>query len=127
MSVHVGVLDDDHKKMVAMIDDLFSSIQDGRGKNAVANILDKLVVYTVEHFAREEALFDKTGYPDAAPHKKAHAEMTKRVLAYQQKYRDEKTDALVVEIANFLWTWLVDHDLTFDKKYSPYLNSKGVF
>jgi len=126
MSVHVKVLDNDHRKMVAMINDLFSGIQDGRGKNAVSKALDDLVVYTAEHFAREEAFFDKTEYPDAAPHKKAHAEMAKHVLSYQEKYQNEKTDALVIEIANFIWTWLVDHDLTFDKKYGPHLNSKGV-
>jgi hemerythrin len=127
MSVHVGALDDDHRKLVSMIDAFFCALQDKRDKKAVVGALDKVVSFAIGHFAREEALFEKTGYPDAVRHKSAHAEMTKRVLAYQQKVKNAEVDELIIEDANFVWTWLVDHDLTFDKKYGPFLNSKGIF
>ncbi len=126
MSVHVGVLDDDHRRMVSMINDLFGCIQNGQCKKTITDTVDALVVRAIEHFALEEALFEKTGYPDAATHKKEHAEMTQRILAYQKECKSGNPDALTVEKANFIWTWLVDHDLTFDKKYAPYLNGKGV-
>jgi hemerythrin-like metal-binding protein len=126
MSVGVGVLDDDHKKMVVMINELFDGIANGQGKNTVSGIFDRLIAYTVEHFQREELFFAQTGYPDAASHKKQHENMTKRVLAFQQEFKSDPTDARVIEIVNFLWNWLVDHDLIFDRKYGPYLNSKGI-
>ena len=126
MSVHVGVLDDDHRKLVSLINDLFRALQNEQGKKAAADVIDKLVIHTIEHFALEEGFFDKTGYPDSALHKKEHAEMTQHILAYQKEYKSGNPEAQGVEKANFLWTWLVDHDLTFDKKYGPYLNSKGV-
>jgi hemerythrin-like metal-binding protein len=127
MSVGVGVLDDDHKKLVALIDNLFFGLKDGRDKDATDKMLDKVVAHAVEHFNREEAFFEKTGYPDADVHMTAHKNLAKQILVFQQRYKKEGTDALALEIANFLWTWLVCHDLTFDKKYGPYLNSKGVF
>jgi hemerythrin-like metal-binding protein len=126
MSVGVSVLDDDHKKMVAMIDELFFGIKEGHGKDSLGKILDRLTAYTVEHFKREEQFFALTEYPDAALHTAEHADLTKRFLAFRKKYESNPTDALVVEMANFLWNWLVDHDLTFDKKYGPYLNSRGI-
>ncbi|MFA4995009.1 MAG: bacteriohemerythrin [Bdellovibrionales bacterium] len=126
MSVHVGVLDDDHRILVSMINDLFGSLQDGRDKQAIVAILDKLVARTIEHFSLEESYFAKTEYPEASPHMIAHAEMTELVLTYQQECKSGNPDAFMAEKANFLWNWLVNHDLTLDKKYGPYLNSKGV-
>jgi len=127
MSVHVGVLDDDHKKLVSLINDLFRALQNRQDNKAAAAVIDKLVIHVLEHFTLEECYFNKTEYPDASAHKKEHAEMIKRILAYQKEYKSGNPEAQSVEKASFLWTWLVDHDLTFDKKYGPYLNSKGVY
>lgn len=36
-------------------------------------------------------------------------------------------NTLPMEVFNFLKDWLTEHILISDKKYSKYLNSKGVF
>lgn len=126
MSVGVGLLDADHKKLVEMVNTLFDGIQAGKGKDAVGTILDNLIKYTVEHFKHEEQYFAQTGYPDSAAHKAQHQDLTKQVLAVQEKYKSGATATLSLEVMNFLKNWLVNHIQGSDKKYGPYLNGKGI-
>lgn len=126
MSVGVEVLDNDHKKLVDMVNRLFDGIQAGQGKEAVGQILDGLIAYTVEHFKREEDFFAQTGYPGSAEHKAIHADLCKQVVDIQQKYKSGATAALSLEVMNFLKNWLVNHIQGADRKYGPYLNGRGI-
>lgn len=126
LSVGIAVIDEDHKKLVAMVNELYDAVQGGHGKEALGKILDGLINYTVLHFAREEKFFLETGYPDAIAHKKEHADLTKQVLDVQTKYKSGATSTLSLEVMNFLKNWLVKHIQGSDKKYGPYLNAKGI-
>ena len=84
LSVGVGVIDDDHKKLVGMVNELYDAMQAGHGKEKLGRILDDLVKYTKFHFAREEKFFAETGYPAAGPHKQQHEALTRQVLDVQK-------------------------------------------
>lgn len=126
MSVGVGVLDNDHKKLVGMVNSLFDEIQAGHGKDAIGKTLDGLINYTVDHFKREEQFFAQTGYPDSPGHKAQHADLAKQVLDVQKKYQSGASATLSLEVMNFLKNWLINHIQGSDKKYGPYLNGKGI-
>lgn len=126
LSVGVNVIDDDHKKLVGMVNELYDGISAGHGKEAVGKVLDKLVDYTKFHFAREEQYFAKTAYPAAAAHKKEHDDLTKQVLDVQAKYKSGSVATLSLEVMNFLKNWLINHIQGSDKKYGPHLNAKGI-
>jgi hemerythrin len=126
MSVGVATLDEDHKKLVSLLNELFDGVQAGQGQEAVGKILDRLIAYTVEHFKREEQFFQQTCYPDAAAHRVEHGNLCKQVLDIQQKYKTGVTATLSLEVMNFLKTWLINHIQGSDKKYGPFLNSKGL-
>ena len=126
LSVGIAAIDDEHKKLVAMLNELFDGIQAGRAGDSLGKVLDGLIAYTAAHFKHEEDLFAKTGYPDAAAHKKEHDDLTKQVLDVQAKYKAGVTGTLSLEVMNFLKNWLVKHIQGSDKAYSPHLNSKGV-
>jgi len=126
LSVGVKVLDDDHKKLVGMINQLFDAIQSGHGKDSLAKILDGLVDYTKVHFAREEQLFVQTGYAASADHKKEHDDLTRQVLDVQRKYKAGASGILSLEVMNFLKNWQINHIQGSDQKYSPHLNGKGI-
>jgi len=51
--------------------------------------------------------------------------MTAKVIALQNDYQAGKT-SLTIEVFKFLTDWLNKHILETDKKYSAYLNSKGI-
>lgn len=126
LAVGVKVLDDDHKKLVDMVNQLYDAIVSGHGKDSLGKTLDGLIEYTKSHFAREEKFFVQTGYADTAAHKQQHADLTRQVLDVQQKYKAGVSGTLSLEVMNFLKNWLVTHIQGTDQKYGPYLNSKGI-
>jgi hemerythrin len=126
LSVGVSVLDEDHKKLVAMVNELYDAMQAGHGKEKLGGILGRLVDYTKMHFAREEKFFAQTGYADAAPHKQQHEALTRQVLDVQKKYADGAVATLSLDVMHFLRDWLVKHIQGTDQKYRPHLNAKGI-
>ncbi len=126
MSVGVGALDDDHKKLVAILNDLHNGIAAGQGTERLGRVLDGLVRYTGSHFAHEEELFAQTGYPAAAQHIQEHRTLTKLVLDIQARYNKGMFDALSMETLDVLKDWLSTHVQVSDKSYKAHLNSMGI-
>jgi hemerythrin len=126
LSVGVAVLDDDHKKLVGMINELYDAMQAGHGKESLGPILGRLVDYTKVHFAREEKLFSQTGYAEAVPHKQQHDALTRQVLDVQRKYAAGAAATVSLEVMHFLRDWLINHIQGTDQKYRTHLNAKGI-
>jgi len=124
LSVGVKASDDDHKKLIEMLNSLYEGMKNGQGKEVVGKVLDDLVRYTKFHFAREEEFFAKTGYP-AVEHKKEHAELVKQAETLQSRHKSGEV-ALSVETLIFLKDWLTNHIQGTDKKYSSHLNANGI-
>lgn len=125
MSVGVKASDDDHKKLVDLINLLHDGMREGHGKEVVGKVLNDLVSYTKVHFAREEEYFAKTGYP-AAEHKREHQSLVKQAVDLQARYY-AGDQALSVDTLTFLRDWLTNHIQVSDKAYSVYLNAHGVY
>lgn len=126
MSVAIEQFDQEHQKLVAMINDLFDAVQAGRGKEALGSVLDGLIEYTKTHFAHEEHLMHKHGYPDLEAHKREHEALTKQVVEIQRKYHSGATAMLSMEVMTFLKSWLIKHIQGTDSRYSSYLHDKGI-
>jgi len=127
LSVGVAAVDADHRKLVAMINELYDGIAEGRGREALGSILDDLVAYTRFHFAREEKLFAATGYPGAVAHKKEHDSLTAQVLEIQERFRSGSLAAPSLEVLVFLKDWLFDHIIGSDRDFGPHLNAVGTY
>jgi len=123
-SVGIRTIDEQHKKLIALINKLDDAMAKGHGKEAVGDILNELITYCGTHFGNEERLFDKHGYPDAESHKEKHKKMTAKVLDVQRQYKAGKMN-ITFEVMDFLQNWLDKHILGTDKKYAPFLQSKG--
>jgi len=126
LSVGVKALDEDHKKLVGMVNQLHEGLVAGHGREVLAKILDGLVSYTKVHFAREEKYFLESGYPGAALHKKEHDHLTQQVLDVQKKYKEGTSSTLSLDVMHFLKDWLVNHIQKDDQKYMHHLNTHGI-
>jgi hemerythrin len=124
-SVRIKEIDKEHIKLVELINMLHDGMKAGKGKEVMGKILSELVNYTASHFAHEEKLFDKYQYPDTLVHKKQHKDLVTKVLAYKKDY-DKGEYLITMDIMNFLKDWLVKHIAGSDKRYTEFLNSKGV-
>jgi hemerythrin len=124
-SVGVERFDDEHKRLIGMINNLHDAMREGRGKAALAEVLKELLDYTNRHFQHEEKVMKEHFYPQLAAHQKAHEELKKRVLEYEEQFESGKR-MLSVEMVEFLVDWLKKHIAGVDKEYTEFLNSKGV-
>lgn len=124
-SVNIAEIDNQHMKLVDLINRLFDAMKAGKGTEATGQILNELVTYTIYHFGYEEKLLASNQYPSLLTHKNEHLLLTKKVQ--ELKAAQLKNSAVVtIETMNFLKDWLTNHIVKEDKKYSAFLNAKGI-
>ena len=121
----IPTIDNQHKKLVELLNALFDGMKSGQGDQAAGKTLDELIKYTITHFSTEEQLFKKYGYPETEAHKKEHENLKTQALKLQSDYRSGKAQ-ITMDVANFLRDWLKNHILQTDKKYAPFLIAKGA-
>ena len=129
-SVGVAEIDRQHKKLMAMINDLREAVDAGRVKDVISQFLDDLIIYTATHFKTEEKYFIQFGYQDGEAHKEEHAVCIKMVTKFAQDFNNEmqgeKLAALSEEIVGFLVIWWKYHILETDLKYAAFFKEKGL-
>jgi len=57
-------VDDDHKKLIDMLNRLYEGMKNGQGKEVVGKVLHDLIRYTKFHFAAKKSSLPK---PDILP------------------------------------------------------------
>jgi len=124
-SVNIEILDKQHERLFDTVNELNRALRSGSGGAAVELILVRLVDYVHEHFTAEELLMDYHGFPGLAAHKAEHAMFRKKIDAFLDGHNAGKT-GVPVDLMLFMRTWLKDHVLTVDKRYSEFLNARGV-
>lgn len=124
-SVNIREIDQQHQKLVSMLNELYEAMGKGEGRAALGRVLKDLAGYTKTHFATEERLMKSHGYPGFEIHKGKHEKMTETVLQKVAKFESQELTNLV-EVSQFLKDWLKKHIMKTDMEYSAFLNSKGV-
>ena len=124
-SVGVRQFDDQHKKLIALVNELHEAMKSGKGKEVLAHVLGELVSYTRTHFKAEEQLMQIHAYPDAAAHRQLHEELTEKAVALKRDL-EAGNSMLTLPVMDFLKTWLQNHIMGTDKKYTAFFNGKGV-
>ena len=121
LSVGVEALDEDHRKLFAMVNGLFDAIEDGTGTVLPGALFDALLDYTRDHFAREEALMAARRYPGLAAHRTEHAELAERVHELRQNFLAGSLEPVRGELLVLFKTWLTSHIRVTDCGYKPYV------
>lgn len=119
-SVGVTKLDNQHRKIIGLINEIYDYLQ---GRTALLDqdrILDDLLTYTRNHFADEEDLLRIAKYPEYLEHKKHHDWMMQRTRAIRSEYLDKRED-LSWELMDFLKKWWLSHIQSTDARYVQYV------
>lgn len=124
-SVGIKKIDDQHKVLVDILNELFEAMTQKKGEQAIAKIIRNLVGYTRSHFSTEEMLLKQYAYPDYDAHKKIHDEFVQKIDKFQKDFQAGKL-SLTTEMSSFLRNWLINHISGEDKKYASFLQDKGV-
>jgi len=125
LSVNVKEIDEQHKRLIGIINELHDGMKSGSGKTVVAPILKRLVDYSLYHFSTEERYMSLHRYPGELTHKAEHKKFTANVVDFHQRFSDG-TAAVSLELMVFLKGWLTDHIMGTDKQYSKHFNDHGL-
>jgi hemerythrin-like metal-binding protein len=123
-SVKVNEMDNQHKKLVDLINTMHDAMKVGKGKEIIGEISKALLDYTKRHFNAEEMLMKLHNYPGYEEQKRVHNQLVSEILDIQKKF--EAGTVISQEVITFLKNWLVNHIQGMDQKYGSYLNIKGV-
>ncbi|MDD2541173.1 MAG: bacteriohemerythrin [Desulfuromonadaceae bacterium] len=113
-------LDQQHQKIVGMINLLGEAMDAGTERPALMKILSDLAGYTKTHFAEEILMMEQCGYPKLDEHRTQHALLNRQLAEFYRNFytisRPQST-----EVIAFLLNWLYEHILQQDKQYAPYI------
>jgi hemerythrin-like metal-binding protein len=124
-SVGIEAMDNDHKKLLNLINQLQTATDYYTGQEFEKKALDELIGYTKTHFAREEKLLEENNYEDLKAHKEQHQLMIAKVNELVKEYENNSEGAIKDTLA-YLKSWLIRHINGTDKEYGKVLNAKGV-
>ena len=124
-SVKVRHLDDEHKQLFAIIDQLHEGMRAGRGRDVLQSVLDQLLLYTQQHFTDEELLLQVARYPWINAHIGLHQQFVNKIKDFSQGFHLGAAP-ISVEMVEFLRNWLSEHIMRADQQYTVTLSAAGI-
>ena len=125
LSVNVKEIDDQHKKLIGLINNLHDAMKSGQGKQVMESTLQELAAYTVYHFTAEEKYMQEFHYPRYLAHKIKHDAFVKKVADFQNDYHAGRL-GLSLDLMNFLKSWITTHIMDTDHQYSETFVKAGL-
>ena len=112
-------LDKDHQRLVEMVNDITQMLDGGEIENCKTKVLN-FVKFVKSHFAREEQLLNKVGYPNVDKHQKHHKELYPK-MDHMLEFADmvavnaQARESLKKELVFFVMDDVITTDLDFKK------------
>jgi len=125
LAIEVPEIDDEHAQLFAAADQLHAAIGQGVSKESVRAHLASLIDHSQAHFAHEEQLMIRCGYPEFQEHKAQHKYLMERILQFQRDFVPRRA-ALEAAMLRFLKDWLIRHIDESDRKIAAHLHSASA-
>jgi hemerythrin len=124
-SVNVSEIDEEHKKLIEIINKVIVARQHNNDPKEVSEILGEIARFALNHFKTEETYMIKFEYPEFKSHKKEHHDFSMKAVDYCN--RVIKGDYQITDdLLEYLQQWLVQHIQETDKKYTNCFNKNGL-
>ena len=124
MSVGDSQLDEDHRRLVKLVNQL-ASADSHRDRSMVESVLDELIQYTDIHFTREEEYMCRIGFNLLDSHKEKHKFLVKQLIVLRQKFFNGLPGRLNEDVIEFLSRWLTGHILIDDMRYRFFVEQRN--
>ncbi len=116
-SVGNEVLDEQHMKIVNLINTLIDMVEEGHNKSDMLSVLIEMDKYASSHFSTEENMLSAVNYPGLDEQKDSHERYQEHISGWMMTSSGRSVAALM----SFLTTWWRDHILIDDMKYKSHL------
>ena len=121
-SVYVPEIDEEHKALFRLCDEVYGAMMEGAGLSSVTPKLRELAAQALAHFAHEEKLMRSSRYPSRAWHRAQHdvirAKLAELARALEQGDREAVRAAL-----DFTSAWFQTHTAVSDRMMGAHLRS----
>ncbi|NOR26058.1 MAG: bacteriohemerythrin [Desulforhopalus sp.] len=124
-SVGVKEMDDQHKKLIGMVNKLISEQTSLTDQRTIADLLTEMTDYAQVHFRAEEYLMAEYDYDQKALQEEQHQAFIDKTIAFYSA-SDIGPNILSTALLDYLATWLIGHILKEDMKYKKFFKSKGL-
>ncbi|NLM00679.1 MAG: hemerythrin family protein [Treponema sp.] len=125
IAVGIDTIDEQHKKLISIINDLNEAMKARKASEVIGNILQELSDYTVYHFGNEERAFDKYNYPKKEEHKALHKIYVDKIAEFIE--RNKKSElGISINVLDFLIDWITNHIMKIDMQYVPFFSDKEI-
>ena len=118
----IEFIDDEHKRLFEIIDETYELIHDHfihDKYDQIIHLLDQLKDYTEFHFHDEEEYMKSINYQGLEAQQQAHAAFIDKLVnidIHELEAMDDNQQQYLLDLVNFLVTWLANHILGADKK-----------
>lgn len=124
-SVGVLEIDNQHKKLFDVINELLDAINENKPKEHLSSIIDTLLKYKKFHFETEEKYFKEFNYEDRDDHTLRHREFSDNLTALREKHPEFSIE-FAFDLVDFLENWIIAHLMKADQKYKKCFNEHGL-
>jgi hemerythrin len=121
----VDLIDAQHRQLFETVGALLDEVAKGR-TDGLAPTLAFLRLYALEHFAAEQALMARSGYPEADAHAAEHARFAEELVAFEARHaREPQGPWLASKLGIGLAEWLRAHVLGSDARLGEHLRRRA--
>jgi hemerythrin-like metal-binding protein len=121
-SIGNSAIDEEHKRLLEVIDDLVDLVELNGNREDFAKILSKMTDYVFIHLRKEENYMKEFAYPRLKEHIQYHRDYNYKVAMYNTELLGSNPPD-PKEVIEYLDKWWKNHILTFDLDYENYRNS----
>jgi hemerythrin-like metal-binding protein len=131
MSVGNDIIDNQHKELLIIINELVNSIKEETQMKGIESIIERLIQNVKIHFRTEESLFSNLiDEKDIEQHKKEHEHFENMIneinhkIKTDNKFKERYAIETLTQLFLTLSNWFLHHDIYKDKNFFKQSESK---
>ncbi len=123
-SVGVKIIDEQHRNIADVVNQMHQSILKLDKKQSVKNLIELLELLE-NHFETEESMMKGSGFPGYISHKLEHDRFYRQILTATDNYK-KGNESFGLEQLKGIKRWFFNHIEINDKKCGKFFVEKGI-
>jgi hemerythrin len=122
----IPVVDEQHKALFRMLNDLHESLASGKGKEEIVRAMDFLLSCTTSHHETEEKFMQEHGFPELSAHRSEHLAVQQNAAFFRECWMKTPDSVHPMELVRLIGEWVIHHIEHSDFRYVEFLKVKGI-
>ncbi|MDT8447508.1 MAG: bacteriohemerythrin [bacterium] len=122
----IASIDEQHAKLLEMINLLSDGMAMGDARPVLESLIERLYAFAQSHFAYEEELMERTGYPNLEAHRTEHRAYLTRLTELLHRWAEGGGFMIAVDVHDLITLWATEHIIESDHSYATHLKQHGI-